>query len=220
MIESDNKTIEKEDDVSRRSFIHLMGASAALASMGGCILRRPVQHIVPYGNLPENMVLGRPMNYATSFSINGDVCGLLVESHEGRPTKIEGLEAHPDNKGKTNAIAQSTILELYDPDRSFSPYRGKETATWEDFEKDWAKIKASGKSIAILVDDINSPSFARMQNEVMKTLPQADWYQHSALSDINVKEGTDKPPYMRNTKYNGSSQCSCPTDNLLHSSDH
>src|SRR4029077_8254186 len=82
------------DPVARRSFLKLMGASIALAGMGACT-RQPPEKIVPYVRQPEELVLGRPLYYATAMPLGGVATGLLVESHEGRPTKIEGNPLHP-----------------------------------------------------------------------------------------------------------------------------
>jgi len=176
----------EESQVNRRSFIQIMGASAALASMGGCILRRPKEHIVPYNALPEDMVLGDSLDYASSFNLTGDVQGLLVKSYEGRPTKIEGLPTHPDNKGKTNAQSQAMVLELYDPDRSFAPSKNGIVSTWDVFEKEWVK-ELKGSKIAFLVENTNSPSFNKLTNQ----FENAAWYQYTPVSDVNVTEGTN-----------------------------
>jgi hypothetical protein len=47
----------------------------------------------------------------------GVATGLLVESHMGRPTKIEGNSEQPGSKGGTDVFMQASILNLYDPDR-------------------------------------------------------------------------------------------------------
>ena len=77
------------DPVGRRGFLKLMGASLALAGVSACT-RQPTEELVPYVRQPEELVLGKPLFYATAMPLNGAGVGLLVESHEGRPTKIEG----------------------------------------------------------------------------------------------------------------------------------
>jgi len=71
-----------------------MGASMALAGMAGCG-RTPEQHIVPYVKQPDGLILGKPQQYATVMPFGADAVGILVESHEGRPTKIEGKSGSP-----------------------------------------------------------------------------------------------------------------------------
>jgi MoCo/4Fe-4S cofactor protein with predicted Tat translocation signal len=78
-----------EDTVGRRRFLQLMAASLALAGTTGCT-RGPQETIVPYVQAPEEFVPGKPLYYATAMPRPGDALGLLVESHQGRPTKVEG----------------------------------------------------------------------------------------------------------------------------------
>src|SRR5437879_3941257 len=104
-------------EVSRRNFLQLMSASLALAGLSGCT-KMPTQAIVPYVTQPEPLVLGRPLYYATAFTLGADAIPVLACSHEGRPTKIEGNPEHPVSKGRTDLFAQGSILDLYDPDRS------------------------------------------------------------------------------------------------------
>lgn len=110
---------ELKSPLGRRSFMSLMGASLALAGLSGC--RRPEENILPYTKAPEDMVMGLPTYYATAIPVGSAVYGVLVESNEGRPTKIEGNPLHPMSLGATNSYVQASILELYDPDRSASP---------------------------------------------------------------------------------------------------
>ena len=78
---------EFNDPVGRRNFLKLMSASLALAGVTGCTVQ-PDELIVPYVRQPEELVPGKPLFYATAMSLGGVATGLLVESHEGRPTKI------------------------------------------------------------------------------------------------------------------------------------
>src|SRR5207244_4758386 len=108
---------EWDDSVDRRDFLKLMAASLAFAGLSGCG-RTPEQYVVPYVKQPAGMVLGKPQCYATVMPCGADAMGLLVESHEGRPTKIEGNPDHPSSLGATNVFAQASILNLYDPVRA------------------------------------------------------------------------------------------------------
>lgn len=110
---------EVQNPLTRRSFMGLLGASMALAGLAGC--RRPEEKILPYTRAPEDLAIGLPTYYATAMPLGSAVYGLLVESHEGRPTKIEGNPNHPMSLGASNTFAQASILELYDPDRSSGP---------------------------------------------------------------------------------------------------
>ncbi len=94
------------DSVSRRGFLKVMGASMALAGMTGCV-RLPLEPIVPYVRQPEDVIPGRPQFYATAMTLGGYASPLLVESHLGRPTKIEGNDKHPASLGGTDIFAQA-----------------------------------------------------------------------------------------------------------------
>ena len=120
------------DPVQRRTFLKLMGASLALAGTGGCT-RQPLEKIVPYVRQPEEVIPGRPMHYATAMTVGGAATGLLVESHEGRPTKVEGNPDHPDNRGASDVFAQASILGLYDPDRARAVTNLGEIRPWPSF---------------------------------------------------------------------------------------
>src|SRR5262245_16240787 len=109
-----------------------MGASIALAGVTACT-RQPVEKIVPFVRQPEELVPGRPLFFATAMALGGVATGLLVESHEGRPTKIEGNPQHPGSLGATDVFAQAAILDLYDPDRSKTLTNLGEIRPWSAF---------------------------------------------------------------------------------------
>src|SRR6266704_4267999 len=127
--ESPKGASEWLDSVSRRGFLKLMGASLALAGMSGCT-KMPLEPIVPYVRQPEEVVPGRPMFYATAFTLGGYASPILVESHLYRPTKIEGNDQHPASSGGTDVYAQASILDMYDPDRSQNVMYMGDISTW------------------------------------------------------------------------------------------
>ncbi len=152
------------DPVARRSFLKLMGASIALAGIGACT-RQPPEKIVPYVRQPEDLVPGRPLFYATAMTLGGVATGLLVESHEGRPTKIEGNPAHPGSLGASDVFAQAAILGLYDPDRSQTITNLGEIRPWPDFLATLQTVLAAqrplgGAGLRILTESVNSPTLA------------------------------------------------------------
>jgi len=120
------------DETSRRAFMKLMGASIALAGLTACT-RQPDEVIVPYVRQPEELIPGKPQFYATTMAVGGMVTGLLVESHEGRPTKIEGNPLHPESLGACDVFAQAAILGLYDPDRARTLSQLGEIRPWSAF---------------------------------------------------------------------------------------
>src|SRR5438045_8410220 len=103
----------EDDPLGRRRFVTLLGASLALAGLDGCS-RMPPRDILPYVDQPE-LTPGRPRYYATSMVLDGYATGLLVESHEGRPTKVEGHPDHPASLGAAGVFEQASVLQLYDP---------------------------------------------------------------------------------------------------------
>src|SRR5213594_137717 len=130
---------EWEEGLDRRRFLQLAAASLAFAGLSACT-RQPLDAIVPYVKQPEEIVPGRPRLFATAMTLGGYGTGLLVESHEGRPTKIEGNPEHPASLGATDAFAQALILGLYDPDRSQLALELGEIRTWDAFV---ARIRAA-----------------------------------------------------------------------------
>src|SRR3989442_6945495 len=128
----DDPVPDQPGPVSRRDFLKLVGASAAMAGLGGCAIE-PAEEIVPYVRPPEEIVPGKPLFFATAMSLGGFATGLLVESHEGRPTKVEGNPDHPDSLGAADAFSQASILTLYDPDRSQAPIRAGSIGSWQSF---------------------------------------------------------------------------------------
>src|SRR3984893_11808310 len=121
------------DSLSRRQFLTLMGASLALAGLTGCSVRpAPSVKMAPYVRAPEEIIPGKPLFFATAMTLSGVAVGLLVESHLGRPTKIEGNPAHPASLGATDVFHQASVLTLYDPDRSQTVTYLGQTRTWDD----------------------------------------------------------------------------------------
>src|ERR1700719_1426205 len=108
---------EWDESVDRRDFLKLMAASLAFAGLSGCKANEQ-KDIVPYVKQPDGMILGKPLFFATVMPFGADAIGLLVESHEGRPTNIAGNPHHPSSQGATDAIVQASVLNLYDPDRA------------------------------------------------------------------------------------------------------
>jgi MoCo/4Fe-4S cofactor protein with predicted Tat translocation signal len=181
------------DSVSRRGFLKVMGASLGLAGMTGCV-RLPLEPIVPYVRQPENVVPGRPMYYATAVTLGGYASPILVESHLGRPTKIEGNDLHPASLGGTDIFAQASILGLYDPDRSQSVMSMGDQRSWSAF---LAAIRGplsaqkalQGAGIRILTPTISSPTLADQLRNFLKIYPQAKWHVYEPVNRDNVLEG-------------------------------
>ena len=181
-----------EDGVSRRQFLHIMAASFALAGLSSC--RQPEEEIVPYVRQPEGVTPGLPLFYATAMTLGGYALGLLVESHEGRPTKIEGNPRHPASLGATDLFAQASILSLYDPDRSQTVVNAGEISTWTQFFSALTAALAvqagtHGAGLRILTETVSSPTLAAQLRAVLERFPQAQWHQFEPLSRDNAHDG-------------------------------
>jgi MoCo/4Fe-4S cofactor protein with predicted Tat translocation signal len=184
---------EWDDSVDRRDFLKLMAASLAFAGLSGCG-RTPEQYIVPYVKQPDGLMLGKPQFYATAMPFGADAIGLLVESHEGRPTKIEGNPDHPSSLGATNVFAQASILNLYDPDRAQTATKFGEIQTWSSFVESAQAIAAemkgsNGAGFRILTGIVTSPTLAAQIQSFLTLFPQAKWHQWEPAVGDGTREG-------------------------------
>ncbi len=191
--------------LGRRSMLGMMGASLALGSLslGGC--RKPKEKILPYAKRPEDLIPGKPRYFATSALIGGSVLGLLVESQDGRPTKVEGNPQHPNSRGAANAWAQASVLDLYSPDRSQKPVKAGgasadknwKAALWqaldrvlvEKFGDGGTYPAALGKGLALLVGPTRSPTLRDLLARFSKRYPQARLYRHDVTHPQNALVG-------------------------------
>ena len=181
-----------QTSLSRRSFLKLMGASLALASLTGC--GRPREQIVPYVEQPEEIVPGKPLFYATALTLCGYATGVLVESHEGRPTKIEGNPRHPASLGASGAFEQAAILGLYDPDRSQAVINIGRISTWDAFLAQLttqlqAVAASQGAGLRLLTEPVTSPTLASQIQSLLQKYPRAQWHQWAAVNRDSVFEG-------------------------------
>src|ERR1700728_1776454 len=178
--------------MNRRDVLKLAAASAALAGLSACT-KLPTQRIVPYVKAPEEIVAGKPLFYATSMPLAGVAAGLLVESHMGRPTKIEGNPEHPGSLGGTDVFAQAATLGMYDPDRSQTVVLEGRISSWAAFltamGNEKAAMSADGSGLRILTDPVTSPTLAAQINAILKKLPAAKWYQYEPCGRDNAREG-------------------------------
>ena len=181
------------DTVSRRGFLKVMGASLGLAGMTGCV-KLPLEPIVPYVRQPENVIPGRPQYYATAVTLGGYASPVLVESHLGRPTKIEGNDLHPASQGGTDIFTQASLLGLYDPDRSQTVTSMGDVRSWQAFLAAIrgplsAQKSLQGAGIRILTTTVTSPTLADQIRNFQKLYPQAKWHVYEPLNRDNVLEG-------------------------------
>src|ERR1700674_44446 len=180
------------DPVSRRGFLKVMGASLALAGLSGCT-KQPDEPIYPYVKEPEDLVLGRPVYFATAFPFSTGALPLLVKSDAYRPIKVDGNPEHPMSMGGSDPLSQASLLGLYDPDRSQHVlYRG-ETASFGDFQaalvRDLANLPG-GQGLYILSSTITSPTLAGQWKDVQKRLPQAKLIQYDPVNRDSARRAS------------------------------
>jgi Fe-S-cluster-containing dehydrogenase component len=179
----------------RRRFLKLMAASTALAS-ASCS-GPPQEIIVPYVQMPEQLVPGQPLFYASSFIRRGYAYGVLIESNMGRPTKIEGNPRHPASLGSTDVFAQASILQLWDPDRSQTVYHGGLLSTWNAFEaalqpmlSEWGR--SGGAGLRILTGCVTSPTLADQLAGLLERYPNARWHSYDPLHDDGAVDAAQR----------------------------
>lgn len=195
---------EGASDVSRRNFMLASASAAAAATATGCI-RRPAEQILPHTRAPEYALPGIALHYASVLTHHGEALGVLVEQHEGRPTKIEGNGEHPASNpsrqpglGSSDIATQATILDLYDVDRSGTILRKdgetRSDVRWPDFDEAFtahlATLEAGGGAqLAIVHEPITSPTFLRAKQALLRRFPEARFHVWSSVNDANARAG-------------------------------
>ncbi len=185
------------DPVSRRGFMKLMGASMALAGLAGCT-KQPDEPIYPYVKAPEDLILGKPMYFATAHPFVTGAVPLLVKSDQFRPIKVDGNPEHPYNQGGSDPYTQGTLLALYDPDRSkHVSYRGE--------DREWAELilqlreaaveSKDGTGIYFLSNTVTSPTLARQVKEAQTKYSKAKFVQYEPTVAGTALEGGSSAAY-------------------------
>jgi molybdopterin-containing oxidoreductase family iron-sulfur binding subunit len=179
--------------IGRREALKLMAASLALAGLSACT-RTPDDKIVPYIKAADELIPGRPVYYATAMPLAGYGTGLLVESHMGRPTKIEGNPLHPASLGASDAFAQASLLTLYDPDRSQAVNRQGRLSNWAAFASALGEVRRQalarkGAGLRILSDTVSSLSLASLAQRLLQDFPEARWHQYEPAGRDAARAG-------------------------------
>jgi MoCo/4Fe-4S cofactor protein with predicted Tat translocation signal len=184
---------EFTDPAGRRDFLRLMGASIALAGAAACT-RQPEEKIIPYVKAPEEIVPGKPLFFATAMPFAGAAWPVLVESHMGRPTKIEPNPEHPLSKGGTDVFSQASVLTLYDPDRSQTIRRRGEIRPFSELAAELngtmlAQFALGGVGLRLVTEAVSSPTLADQITKLLAKYPKAKWIQYEAVSRDYAREG-------------------------------
>ena len=177
-------TVSTETD--RRDFLKIMGASMGLAGLGLSGCRFPERRILPYAKQPEQLVPGVAMYYASSFPGSAENVPLIVETHEARPTKVEGNPSHAPSAGGCTSYAQASVLDLYDPDR-LRGSRNKGGAMKPEAVRAFlddlhaTHVKSKGQGLALVLPQTTSPSIERLIGELKTAMPKALIARHEAV---------------------------------------
>jgi len=175
------------EGVERRNFVKLMAASFGLAGFGMSGCRRPEHTILPFGKSPEDLIPGVPAFYATSQPTARGHVPLIVESHQGRPTKVEGNPSFLPFGGSTDIYAQASVLDLYDPDRARGCF---ERVSLENSVNRWKKVSSSsvldglteevskGK-VAVLASHTHSSIRDSLASQLLSK--GVHWFEHEAI---------------------------------------
>jgi molybdopterin-containing oxidoreductase family iron-sulfur binding subunit len=188
-----NERVPSQYGLSRRHVLKLMAASAALSGLTACT-KLPTEKIVPYVRAPEEVIPGKPLFYATSMVDRGLGIGLLVESHMGRPTKVEGNPDHPGSLGASNIFCQASVLTFWDPDRSQVILREGRISDWPAFRAMANDLRAGltstkGAGLRILTESTSSPTFAAQMRTLLEQFPNAKWYAHEPCGNQAAHQG-------------------------------
>ncbi|MBY0506239.1 MAG: TAT-variant-translocated molybdopterin oxidoreductase [Bryobacteraceae bacterium] len=180
------------DPNSRRTMLKLMAASFGMAGLVAC--RRPDEKILPVSKSAEDVIPGKPMFYATAFVNRGVANGIHVEVHDGRPTKVEGNPMHPNSQGAASALAQASVLSVYDPDRARTVHEGANPTNWAAYDKAVAGLVAgfgAGTGLRILSERTSSPTLLSVKAELLKKYPEAKWAEYDSLDGGHAIAGAE-----------------------------
>jgi Fe-S-cluster-containing dehydrogenase component/anaerobic selenocysteine-containing dehydrogenase len=185
--------LEAWDSPQRREFMKLLGGSLSLLGLGACT-KQPKETILPYAQSPERLIPGEPLYFATAMPWPSGALGLLVESHMGRPTKVEGNPEHPASRGATDVFAQASVLTLYDPARSQTTSRAGRIGAFETFERELAgaldeQLPRGGQGLRILTGAVTSPTLHALLRETLARFPKAHWIQYEPAHRDHARAG-------------------------------
>ena len=176
------------DGVDRRHFMKLMAASFALGGLGLAGCRRPEKNILPFGKSVEGIIPGLPQYYATAMPLRKSAIPLLAETHQGRPTKVEGNPTYAPHGGASSLLAQASVLDLYDPERATAHTSAGSVINAAAVNDLLAAIgttytASKGAGLAFLAEESSSPTRARLVKQLRRNFPQAVWAEYEPVAD-------------------------------------
>ncbi len=182
------------EGVSRRNFMQVLGVSTAVATLGAAC-QKPNEKIVPFVRRPAEVTPGNPLHFATGYALEGYTSGLLVESHEGHPTKVEGNPSHPDTLGATTVFEQALILGLYDDDRAKQMRRTDKPIAWTTFLSETrgrlnSLATNGGAGLRFLTRPSASPLLADVRRRILERFPRAKFVSYDSATGDGAVDGT------------------------------
>ena len=177
--------------LDRRQALNLLAAGIA-SGLAGC--SKPTEEIIPYVKMPERLVPGEALKFATTLSLSGYGRGVIVTSIDGRPIKVEGNPRHPASLGATDVFAEATVLSLYDPDRSRTILENGKIASPDTFRlalrtQLQRMQQRSGEGFRLLTGRVTSPTLLRQIGDLLQQFPKAAWHAYEPIDEDNAEAG-------------------------------
>jgi molybdopterin-containing oxidoreductase family iron-sulfur binding subunit len=176
--------------MSRRTFIELIGFSAASLALSGC--RPPTQKIIPYVKQPVELTPGVANWYASVCGGCSDGCGVLVKVRDGRPIKLEGNPEHPLSKGGLCALAHGLVFALYDGERLRQPVIGTNPSSWSEVDaqisEKLAAVKRSGGKVRMLTRAITGPTSRETVANFLAQFADGKQIVYEAVSSAAIRQ--------------------------------
>lgn len=163
-------------DLDRRDFLKYMGLFSSMTLLSNCT--RKAQDILPMPREFSEFSTFEYEYYTSAFPSRGFAQGIKVKSHQGRPIKIEGNSLHPFSLGGTTPQAESTLYDLYHPERNKNFLKSGKKIKDEEFRKELTKIKqdwGKGEGVAFVYSPEHSPLLHQRIQEVRKLYPDSVW---------------------------------------------
>lgn len=184
--------LDPPQGMARRELLQLFGISLAMAA-GGCF-RTPTEELVPYNERPVELTPGVPLHYATAHGLGGYATGLVVESWQGHPTKVEGNAFHPASLGAASIFDQALTSTLYDPHRAKAYlHRGKPIAKDAFLRAQVHRAKKleedEGAGLRFLLEPTASPTVGHLLDRISRRYPKAKAFAHDPYFRENVYRG-------------------------------
>jgi Fe-S-cluster-containing dehydrogenase component len=178
--------------LNRRQALSLLATGIA-TGLAAC--SKPSEQIVPYVRMPEGVVPGQALKFATTLPLSGYGRGAIVTSIDGRPIKVEGNPRHPASLGATDVFSEAAVLSLYDPDRSRTVLNKGAITSYDDFRLALQPLlrqvrKQGGEGFRLLTGRVTSPTMLRQIDDLLALFPKASWHAYEPIDDEADRAGT------------------------------